>query len=65
MNWQELVTEILRSGKTQAEIAAAANCTQAFISGLSTGAKKGCQYEIGVVLVRMRDDVRKKQKQAA
>lgn len=60
MNWQELVSDLIKSGMTQTEIAEAAKCTQPFISELYTGRKKSCDYEIGVVLVRMRDKTMKK-----
>lgn len=65
MNWQELITNLVLSGMTQDEIAKEAGCTQAFISGLYTGSKKGCEYNIGVKLVDLDSRVKKEQKQAA
>lgn len=65
MNWQNLVAGLIESGMTQTEIAEAAGCTQAFISGLYTGAKKGCDYDTGVILVRLSERVKAERKQAA
>lgn len=61
MNWEELLADLIKSGLTQAQIAESAGCTQAFISNLFTGTKKSCDYEIGVRLVRMRDELNQKQ----
>lgn len=65
MNWQELIAELVGVGMTQTEIAEKAGCTQAFISGLYTGTKKGCDYDTGVLLVRLREQVKAEHKQAA
>ncbi len=60
MNWQELISDLIKSGMTQAQIAESAKCTQAFISDLYRGKKKGCDYEIGVALVELNEVIQKK-----
>lgn len=53
MNWPNLISELMASGMTQAQIADAVNTGQSHISGLLLGNRKIPNWQLGDRLLRL------------
>jgi hypothetical protein len=53
MNWQKLITDIQRSGMTQAQIGAAVGRTQGWVAGIMSVSIKTVRWEDGQKLIQL------------
>jgi transcriptional regulator with XRE-family HTH domain len=53
INWPEILGGLIRSGKTQPQIAEACGCTQSTVSDLLNGNAKNPRTSTGLLLLRM------------
>lgn len=53
MDWKKIVSEIMASGLTQAQIASEIGITQASVSAIARGQTTRPYYDVGVGLLRL------------
>lgn len=62
MNWQNIVSDILAAGYTQADIAIIAGVKQPSICDIATGKTKSPSWGVGDALIRLHRRVQRRQK---
>jgi transcriptional regulator with XRE-family HTH domain len=61
MNWQQTISDLQRSGLTQAEIAKSCGCAQSTISEIQNDEKRVPSYPIGAALLELHKKISRRQ----
>lgn len=61
MNWKTLISDLIASGLTQAQIAERVGCSQATVSELMNGKTETPNFALGTALVALHKKAKRKQ----